>query len=110
MGIQNAACLLSLTMSFQQDVAPPGDFKPVRVGRTLGNAAQGVKHPWRFIGAGLLALSYGWFEMYQTLKEDKMNKVEKGRNRAAVVPFLLAESDMRFVAWDIEDRKCEKLL
>ncbi|GBG32948.1 NADH dehydrogenase ubiquinone 1 alpha subcomplex subunit 13 [Hondaea fermentalgiana] len=77
-----------------QDMPPPGGFKPFSV------AAEMPKP--RISGFGLFALTaatcaVGFYIMGQGNIERRALKMEKRERRMAIVPFLQAEEDARFV-------------
>eukprot|EP00243_Klebsormidium_subtile_P003021 TRINITY_DN16155_c0_g1_i1.p1 TRINITY_DN16155_c0_g1~~TRINITY_DN16155_c0_g1_i1.p1 ORF type:complete len:143 (+),score=28.07 TRINITY_DN16155_c0_g1_i1:405-833(+) len=81
-------------MPLLQDGPPPGGFPGVRYARRIPNTGP---HGYTVFGIGAVAIMWGFYQVGQGNKIRAAYKMEKLSARYAVVPFLQAEEDARFV-------------
>jgi NADH dehydrogenase (ubiquinone) 1 alpha subcomplex subunit 13 len=81
-------------MPLLQDGPPPGGFPGVRYARRIPNTGP---HGYTVFAIAVAAVSYGFYQVGQGNKVRAAYKQEKLDARLAVVPFLQAEEDARFV-------------
>lgn len=77
-----------------QDGPPPGGFPAVRYARRIPST--GPSGVTLFTVAGLI-MGWGLYKVGQSNKERRLVKAEGLERRVALVPFLQAEEDRRFV-------------
>mmetsp|Transcript_7477 Transcript_7477/g.11180 ORF Transcript_7477/g.11180 Transcript_7477/m.11180 type:complete len:129 (-) Transcript_7477:43-429(-) len=76
-----------------QDMPPKGGYKPFNVGRELPKAK--IRGSHLFLGTALI-VCFGFYKVGQGNIERRGWKNEKRLRRAAMVPFLQAEEDVRY--------------
>jgi NADH dehydrogenase (ubiquinone) 1 alpha subcomplex subunit 13 len=82
-------------MPIRQDVAPPGGFPSIRIERRLPSTGPtGVT----IFAVGSAVMAYGYYRMYLMIQQRKEDQRMVDRARAAVVPVLQAEDDVRYSA------------
>lgn len=81
-------------MPILQDGPPPGGFPPVRFARRIPNSGPGGVAVF-LVSAGII--SYGLYQVGQGNLKRRVLKQEKFDARQAILPFLQAEEDARFV-------------
>jgi len=80
-------------MPIRQDVPPPGGFPSIRIERRLPSTGP--------TGAAIFAvggavMAYGYYRMYLMIQARKSLQVDVDMARAAIVPVLQAEDDVRY--------------
>lgn len=90
-----------------QDMPPKGGYKPLSFGKKLTTPR--VSGPALFmVTAGVVAA--GFYMMGQGNVNRRALKQEKREARAAIIPYLQAEEDARYVARMEQKRKEEALI
>lgn len=92
-------------MPILQDVPPPGGFPAIRIERRLPSTGPtGVT----IFATGIAVMAYGYYKVYGMIQERKQDKYYLDSLRAAIIPVLQAEADMKYL--EIERQKREQEL
>uniref|UniRef100_A0A061QUA6 NADH dehydrogenase [ubiquinone] 1 alpha subcomplex subunit 13 n=1 Tax=Tetraselmis sp. GSL018 TaxID=582737 RepID=A0A061QUA6_9CHLO len=81
-------------MPVLQDGPPPGGFPSIRIARRIPNTGPSGA---AIFGVGALVMSYGFYLVGQTNIQRRADKAEREHVRRALVPFLQAEEDRRYL-------------
>ena len=81
-------------MPIVQDGPPPGGFPAVRYARRLPNSGPGGL---TLFGIGVAVIAYGFYKVGEGNLKRRAIKEEKLEARKALVPYLQAEEDRRWV-------------
>lgn len=81
-------------MPIVQDGPPPGGFPAVRYARRLPNSGPGGV---TLFGIAAAVMAYGMYQVGQGNHVRRQERDEKLANRLALVPYLQAEEDRRWV-------------
>lgn len=81
-------------MHVVQDGPPPGGFPAVRYARRVPSTGPGGV---TLFGVGIALMAYGMYQVGQSNRERRGVMDERTELRAALIPFLQAEEDRRWV-------------
>eukprot|EP00899_Mesostigma_viride_P005524 jgi/Mesvir1/14973/Mv14636-RA.1 len=94
-------------MRVAQDAAPPGGYPAIRFGRAIPNT--GLSGTAMFAIFGVVS-AYGFYQIGQGNKLRRAYKRERFEARAALMPFLEAEEDQRYIKWKEHQDKVEGMI
>ncbi|KAF0852560.1 mitochondrial Complex I (CI) NADH:ubiquinone oxidoreductase subunit B16.6/NB6M/GRIM19/NDUFA13 [Andalucia godoyi] len=82
-------------IKYVQDGPPPGGYPAVRFSRSLPSAGPSAR---TLFAVATVLMGWGFYKVGQTNKYRRSLLFEKKESRAAIVPYLQAEEDLRAVA------------
>eukprot|EP00298_Acanthocystis_sp_HF-20_P021149 c27319_g1_i1.p2 GENE.c27319_g1_i1~~c27319_g1_i1.p2 ORF type:complete len:136 (+),score=59.39 c27319_g1_i1:16-423(+) len=90
-----------------QDGPPPGGFAPINVKRSLPE--RGPPHII-IVGSLIALMGWGWYRLAQGNLEQREIELERRAAKLALMPYLLAEQDLKLLDYHKKQKQIEEEL